>query len=119
MKRFPPLGILFAMVALFSIFQFASVSLGTSDPEIAARLTSFGLTLAFVIWIMADARVRRRTPCYEFGFLVAVYFPLSLAWYVVWSRGWRALFMLTGLVALMFLPWLLAVMAWILRYGLA
>ena len=119
MKRLPPLGILFAIVALFSIFQFAYVALGTSDPEIAARLTSIGLSLAFVIWMMADARIRRRTPCYEFGFLVAVYFPLSLVWYVFWSRGWRALFVLTGLFALMMLPQLSAVMAWIFRYGLA
>jgi hypothetical protein len=75
MKRLPPLGLLFAIVALFSIFQFASVTLGTLDPEITALLTSIGLTLAFVIWIMADARIRRRTPCFEFGFLVWVYFP--------------------------------------------
>jgi hypothetical protein len=114
MKRLPPLGILFAIVALFSIFQFASVALGTSDPEIAAQLTSFGLALAFVIWMMADARIRRRTPCYEFGFLVWVYFPLSL----VWSRGWRAVFVLTGLFALMSLPRISTVMAWVLRYGL-
>jgi hypothetical protein len=118
MKRLPPLGILFAIVALFSIFQFASVTLGTSDPEIAALLTSIGLSLAFVIWMMADARIRRRTPCYEFGFLVWVYFPLSLIWYVVWSRGWRAVFVLTGLFALMLLPRISTVMAWVLRYGL-
>jgi hypothetical protein len=119
MKRFAPLGILIAVVALFSIFQFACVTLGTSDLEIAAQLTSTGLSLAFVIWMMADARIRRRTPCFEFGFLVAVYFPLSLAWYVFWSRGWRALFTLAGFFVLMFLPWLTAAMAWILRYGLA
>jgi hypothetical protein len=118
MKHLRPLGILFATVAVFSAFQFASVILGKTDSEAVTRLTSFGLSLAFVLWVMADAQSRRRTPCFEFGFLVAVYFPVSLAWYVVWSRGWRAVFILAGFYVLMFVPWLSAVVAWILRNGL-
>ena len=87
MKPVRPLGLLLSTVALLSAIQFGSVALGATDTDALARLTSFGLSLAFVIWVMADAQSRRRTPCFEFGFLVAVYFPVSLAWYVFWSRG--------------------------------
>jgi hypothetical protein len=118
MKPLRPLAILFATVVLFSAFQFGSVALGTTDAELTTRLTSFGLTLAFIVWIMVDARSRRRTPCYEFGFLIAIYYPVSLVWYVFWSRGWRAILMLAGFFVLMLLPALSAILAWIFRYGL-
>ena len=119
MKPVRPLGLLLSTVALLSAIQFGSVALGATDTDALARLTSFGLSLAFVIWVMADAQSRRRTPCFEFGFLVAVYFPVSLAWYVFWSRGWRALFTLAGFFVLMLLPGLSAIVAWIIRYRLA
>ncbi len=119
MRPLRPLGILLATVALLSTIQFGSVIIGATHTESLARLTSFGLSLAFVIWVMADAQSRRRTPCFEFGFLVAVYFPVSLAWYVFWSRGWRAVFTLGGFFVLMLLPGLAAIVAWIIRYRLA
>ncbi len=119
MKRLGPMGILLATIALFSVFQFASVAVGTTSTKSVADLTSRGLGLTFVVWIMADAQRRRRTPCYEFGFLVAVYFPLSLVWYLLWSRGWRGMLLLASFFGLMLLPWFSAIVAWILRYGLS
>jgi hypothetical protein len=117
MKYFRPLWILVATVALLSAFQFASVASGRRGIENVTPLTSFGLSLAFIVWVMADAQIRRRIPCYEFGFLVAVFFPVSLVWYVLWSRGWRAIFMLAGLFGLMLLPSLSMIAAWIIRIG--
>jgi hypothetical protein len=36
-------------------------------------------------------------------FLV-VTFPVSIAWYCFWSRGWRGIKLLLGLGGLLFLP---------------
>src|SRR3954447_14924365 len=119
MKRLGPMGILLAVVALFSAFQFACVVVGTTVTEADAQLTSFGLALSFLVWIVTDARERHRTPCYDFGFIVAAYFPFSLIWYVFWSRGWRGFLMLAAFLGLTLIPWLSAMMAWGLRHGFA
>jgi hypothetical protein len=118
MKRFVPLGILILAVALLAAAQAGYVARGKTLSDAAELLLSIGLALAFVLWMVADARTRRQTPCYDFGFLVALFFPVSLLWYVVWSRGWKGTFMLPALLGLLVLPWLAAVAAWILRYGL-
>src|SRR6516165_2501880 len=98
MRPFVPLGMLVVAGAWFSALQVAYVAIGTTPSEAAAGLTSAGVALAFVIWVVADARARQQTPCYDFGFLVAVFFPASLCWYVVWSRGWRGMLMLAALL---------------------
>jgi hypothetical protein len=118
MSRLGPLGILVATVAACSAFLVAYVAIGTAPSQTAEQLTSFGLSLAFILWVVADARKGRRTPCYDFGFLVAALFPVSLVWYVVWSRGRRGWLVLGGLFGLMLLPWASAFVAWVVRNGL-
>jgi hypothetical protein len=118
MKRYGPLAMLLIAVAMVSALQVAYTTTGATASDAAAVLMSLVLGMAFIIWMVADARVRRQTPCYDFGFLVAVFFPVSLLWYVVWSRGWRGTLTLAALLGLMLLPWLSAAAAWIIRYGL-
>jgi len=95
----------------------AYVATGRTPSDRVQGLIPTGLGLALVLWMMMDARARHRTPCYDFGFLVAVFFPVSLVWYVLWTRGWKGLLTLVGLIGLWFVPWLTAMAAWILRYG--
>lgn len=45
--------------------------------------------LFLLVWMDADAQRRSGRPCYDFGFLCALVFPLSLLWYCIWSRGWK------------------------------
>ena len=117
MRWLRPLGIPIVTAAASAAFLVALVAAGRPPTETVQQLIALGLALAFVLWMMADARVSRRTPCYDFGFLVAVFFPVSLVWYVLWTRGWKGLLILVGLIGLWFVPWLTAMAAWILRYG--
>jgi hypothetical protein len=94
------------------------VALGTTPSGRANLLFQVSLSWAFILWVEAVARHRHIVPCHDFGFLVAVGFPVSLVWYVFWSRGRRGILALAGLFAVMTLPWLTAVMVWLLRYGL-
>jgi hypothetical protein len=117
MKRLG-IGVLIATSVAFSAFLVMHVAVGRVPSEAATRLTSAGLALETVLWVMADARVGRRTPCYDFGFLVAVFFPVSLVWYMLWSRGRRGFLTLGALVGLLAMPWVSFIGAWILRYGM-
>ena len=115
MKRLGPFGILFASVLILAALQFDYAAVGSAPSETVSRMSSLAIALACILWIMADAQIRRQTPCYEFGFLVAVFFPISLVWYVFWSRGWRGFLLLGALIGLMLLPSLASVVAWALR----
>jgi hypothetical protein len=111
------MAVLVAAVAASSVFLITHVVFGPPPSEEVQVLTSFALALAFILWVMADARSRHRTPCYDFGFLVGIFFPASLVWYVLWTRGWRGLLTLAALVGLMLLPYISATVARIILYG--
>ena len=111
MRRLGPFGWLIAAVAALSAFQVPYAALGVAPPDAAALLTSYGLALAFILWVVDDARARRCVPCFDFGFLVAAFFPASLAWYVHWSRGRRGVLVLAAFFALMLAPAVAAALA--------
>jgi hypothetical protein len=67
-------------------------------------LAGYFFCLLSLFWIVADARARRLVPCFDFGFLCLVYYPLSLPWYCVWSRGWRGVLTLMLLAGLWGVP---------------
>ena len=118
MKRLGPFGILFASVIILAALQFDYAAAGTTPSQGVAQMSSFALALAFILWVTADAQLRRQTPCFDFGFFVAIFFPISVFWYVFWSRGLRGFLLLGALLGLMLLPWLAAVVGWFLRSGL-
>ena len=80
----------------------------------AESLLSVSWVWTIVLWMDLDARRHRWLPCFEFSFLAAVTYPVSLLWYCLWSRSWRGLLILFGLVGLVYiLPWMTAVVLWI------
>jgi hypothetical protein len=111
------MAILVAAVVAVTVVLTVQMAAAPEPSATVLSLTSLGLGLAFILWVTADARIRRRTPCYDFGFLVGVFFPASLVWYVLWSRGRRGLLTLAALIGLMLLPYASAIVAWSLAHG--
>jgi hypothetical protein len=66
----------------------------------------FGMILPVmtVLWVAADMRSRGKTPPFELPFLLLLCWPLSLAWYCVWTRGWPGLLLAIGLFLMTYLP---------------
>src|SRR4051812_26981555 len=73
------------LTAGFTAYLIAGLAVSPSFESLA----SAGWVFLMVLWADADARRRRRMPCYDFGFLAYLFFPLSVAWYCLWSRGGR------------------------------
>jgi hypothetical protein len=61
-----------------------------------------------ILWMDADARRRRQLPCYDFGLLAMLFFPLSLFWYCCWSRRWFGLLTILLLLFLWLGPYVIA-----------
>lgn len=115
MRRLNPLVTLLVWVLAISAFPAGCIAAGRGLPPAAEMLASFALTLAFVLWVDLDARRRGIVPCHDFGFLVAVFFPASLLWYVFWSRGGRGALTLALLASVVVVPPLLALAAAVVR----
>jgi hypothetical protein len=110
-------GVLLLPVVAVSILQMVYIAVGATPSGLASLLFQFSLVWAFILWVDADARHRHIVPCHDFGFLVAVFFPVSLVWYVFWSRGRRGILALGGLIGVLLIPWLTAVAAYLLIHG--
>jgi hypothetical protein len=119
MKTIASFGIVFITVVVFSLLQCGYVWADQAPPDSFAQLGSIAFALGCVLWVVADAHKRRKTPCFDFGFLVAVFFPISLIWYAFWSRGVRGVLLLGAMLGLLLIPWLSAIVVLLLRYGLA
>jgi hypothetical protein len=104
----PLIGLSLAATALLCAYVLFAV---TPSP-LVEPLTTRGWALLAVFWMDADARRRRSLPCYDFGLLAAVAFPLSLLWYCLWSRRVKGVALLLVLLALLYGPWVIAAWLW-------
>jgi len=101
----------------FTTFLCCSIAAGVtaSDAAMQLGLTVWGLLV--VLWVSYDARRATGTPCFDFAFLVAAFFPVSVAWYCFRSRRWRGAFTFGKLLFLFILPYLAASVLWMILYG--
>jgi hypothetical protein len=112
MRAFGPL---FIFATLLSLFNAAYILLGHSPSPSATLLLGYAQSLFILLWLMGDARRRRCTPCYDFGFLLAVYLPLSAVWYLLWTRGWKGIVWILGFIGLLYFPWVFAIIVSMLQ----
>ena len=108
-----PLAPVVALTLATTVALCALVSGGGEAPAAGELVLRYGWGLMLLLWMDADARKRRRLPCYDFGLLAGLLFPLSLVWYCFWSRGWRGALVLLLLAALWMIPYVLATALWV------
>jgi hypothetical protein len=93
-----------AMSAALSVYVAARVEFSPAILELSA----LGWFFFLLVWIEADARRSRRTPCFDFPWLCAICLPVSLPWYCFRTRGLRGLLLLLLFAFLWLLPYLTA-----------
>jgi hypothetical protein len=105
LRQWGPLLLLTGANAVF-LSLYALVRVYPSESALA--IPSYSFAFFVVLWVLGDARRHRSTPCFDFGFFLAVGFPVSVAWYLFWSKGLRGLLVLGALAGLFIAPWLCA-----------
>jgi len=111
--------VVFALATATALCASAWVGIPPAGDPLLQAVLRIGWAVMLVLWMDADARRLRRLPCYDFGLLAGAFFPLSLLWYCWWSRRWRGLLVLLLLLALWFVPQVVAGFLWLARYALA
>ena len=103
----PLLEVLLLTAALAILQPLYAIVVGLPGPvprNLAEVVFRYALPYTISLWIVADAKENRRTPCFDFGYFVLATWPLSLFWYCVSSRGWRGLGLSFGFLALLCIP---------------
>lgn len=104
--------------AAFAMFAAAYQVAGIEPSRPADLLFSYGPSAAVAVWVEADARRRRRSPCWDLGTFVFFAWPLAVSAYCLWSRGragWRTA---AGLIAAVLAPPVIGGALWVLFRGL-
>jgi len=109
---------LFLYSAAFAAFALAYQIAGGEPSRPAQLLFSFGPAAGVAVWVDADARRRRRSPCWEIGTFVFFAWPVAVPAYCLWSRGRGGWGILGGLLAALVAPSLLATLLWSLYRAL-
>ena len=116
LKNGPFLVYLMSIVAIATFDIVYIVAVIPRSP--ASMLVSmFAGPLSLFCWIEADARHRRRTPCFDFGLFVFLSFPISLFWYGFWSRGGMGLIFAVALIGLLWVPSICEKFVWDFLYA--
>jgi hypothetical protein len=112
-------GMLLIFATLVSIFTSLYAATGIAQSLMAEAISSWTLPICFVLWVQADARSRRCTPCYDFGMFVLFTWLVSVPWYLIWTRGRRGLAVAFLFFGLLVAPSVTADLVWLLVNGLA
>jgi hypothetical protein len=115
MRAISMFGPLLLLSLILAVFASMYVLLGQEPPESVFTLSGSMQLLFILYWVVVDARRRHRVPCHDFGFLVGVFLPVSLAWYLVWTRGLKGLLLLAGFALLLILPQVCAMLVFVLK----
>jgi hypothetical protein len=104
-----------ALAVLRPAYFLAVAWRGEQPAILAVELLQRAPGLVLVLWIVADAKERRRTPCFDYGFFLLMLYPFSLFWYWTRTRGWRGLGLATGLFVLQSAPATVSVIVDVIR----
>jgi len=111
-------GPLVILAAAESVILSSYVVLGTSLSPLQMVILPSAIAFFMMLWVLEDAHRRQGFPCYDFGFFVALGFPFSVVWYLLWTRGLRGLLVIGIFLGLYLTPWLCAIGVWAVTTGL-
>ncbi len=111
-------GPLVILAAAESVILSSYVVLGASPSPLQMVTLPSAIAFFMMLWVLEDAHRRQGFPCYDFGFFVALGFPFSVVWYLLWTRGLRGLLVIGIFLGLYLTPWLCAIGVWAVTTGL-
>ncbi|PCJ28212.1 MAG: hypothetical protein COA96_01510 [SAR86 cluster bacterium] len=75
-------------------------------------LWSFTFVLLTILWAYYDAKKADIETPFDFGFILYIFWPVVLPWYLYRTRGIEGILMFFGLISLWVGPWLAGVVAY-------
>jgi hypothetical protein len=103
------------MAILLPVYGIAQAMNPSPAAPVVMFAAQYALPITIILWIASEARDRRQTPCFDFTFWLLVFWPLSLFWWCIKTRGWWGVLVALGLLVLASVPAVFATMMDIAR----
>ena len=116
-RRTRSLGPLLGAALVVLALPLVHALVGESPTELEVIVAGYVPMIFVLLWMTDDAYRRRSTPCFDFGFLMWIFFPLTLLGYLVWTRGWWGLVVFAGMLAAIYVPWFVGTALTIVMFG--
>lgn len=92
-----------------------------SQGEVASDSTQSLWGLIFlvvtIVWAMADSETNEFEKPFDFGFLMYIFWPVALPYYLVSTRGLEGIVVFFGLIGIWLGPWLAGLVAYTYVYN--
>ncbi len=72
----------------------------------------FVFLISSVLWVANDVKGRNFPRPFEFSFLMYIFWPIALPWYLMKTRGAEGFVLFLGFVALWLAPWMAGLVAY-------
>lgn len=69
-----------------------------------------------IIWVMADSETNNFDKPFDFGFLMYVFWPIALPYYLISTRGIEGIVLFIGFICIWLGPWLAGLVAYLYVY---
>ena len=117
MAFFQSFGPLFLMSLVGSVLSWICAMLGRDPSNTFIQVWTYAFYPGVFSWVETDARLYRRTPFFDFCFLISFAVPFSLFWYLFRTRGSWTLLLVPMLFVLWMLPAISLAIAWVSIHG--
>jgi hypothetical protein len=107
---------IYAIIAFAICMTIIEILLNLQSKEVSATSQSVWGTvflLLSILWVYYDADRKDFNKPFDFGFLVYVFWPIALPWYLIYTRGLEGFLIFLGLISLWLGPWLAGLVAYV------
>lgn len=87
-------------------------SYGELVSDATQSLWSLVFVIITIIWVIADADTNNFEKPFDFGFLIYIFWPVALPYYLVSTRGVEGIVLFLGFVGIWIGPWLAGLIAY-------
>lgn len=107
---------IYTLIVFFLCLGVVQVLLNLKGQEISKSTeTLWGIIFIIltIFWVYCDAGRSDFEKPFDFGFLVYIFWPVALPWYLVSTRGMEGVLIFLGFIALWIGPWLMGLVAYV------
>ncbi len=107
---------IYTLIALSGCMTIIEVLLNLQGKEISLSTQSTWSIVSFfltILWVYYDANREDFDKPFDFGFLVYIFWPIALPWYLITTRGLKGVLIFLGFILIWLMPGLAGLIAYV------
>lgn len=115
-KKNLSISTLLLLAAGMGVVEVILNSRGEVVSDSTQSLWGFIFLIVTIIWVMADSETSDFHKPFDFGFLMYIFWPIALPYYLISTRGVEGIVLFIGLIGIWLGPWFAGLVAYTYVY---